>query len=67
MNHYAMKLQWMEKDRFFLVTIPEFSDRVIMPCTQGKTRTEAIFLLPIVPGLIKNRSIGKSCRIIIII
>jgi hypothetical protein len=44
MNHYAMKLQWMEKDRFFLVTIPEFSDRVIMPCTHGKTRTEAIFL-----------------------
>ncbi len=25
-----------------LVTIPEFSDRVIMPCTHGKTRPEAI-------------------------
>jgi predicted RNase H-like HicB family nuclease len=24
------------------VTIPEFADRVIMPCTHGKTREEAI-------------------------
>ena len=27
---------------FFLVTIPEFADRVVMPCTHGKTREEAI-------------------------
>lgn len=26
----------------FLVTIPEFSDRIVMPCTHGKTREEAI-------------------------
>jgi predicted RNase H-like HicB family nuclease len=25
-----------------VVTIPEFADRVIMPCTYGKTREEAI-------------------------
>jgi predicted RNase H-like HicB family nuclease len=25
-----------------LVTIPEFSDLVVMPCTHGKTREEAI-------------------------
>ena len=30
------------EDKLFLVTIPEFSDRVIMPCTYGKTRQEAI-------------------------
>jgi hypothetical protein len=57
----------MEEDRLFLVTIPEFSDRVIMPCTHGKTRTEAIFLLPIIPSFIKNRRIRKRRRIIIII
>ncbi len=37
-----MTIQWSEQDKLFLVTIPEFSDRVIMPCTHGKTREEAI-------------------------
>jgi antitoxin HicB len=41
-NHYTMSLQWSEEDQHFLVTIPEFRDRVIMPCTHEKTRTEAI-------------------------
>ncbi len=42
MNQYSMVIQWSEEDQLFLVTIPEFSDRVIMPCTHGKTRQEAI-------------------------
>ena len=42
MNKYSISLQWSEEDQLFLVTIPEFSDRVIMPCTHGKTRAEAI-------------------------
>jgi predicted RNase H-like HicB family nuclease len=37
-----MILQWSDEDELFLVTIPEFSDRVVMPCTHGKTREEAI-------------------------
>jgi predicted RNase H-like HicB family nuclease len=32
----------MKIDFSFLVTIPEFADRVVMPCTHGKTRSEAI-------------------------
>lgn len=42
MNQYSMIIQWSEIDQLFLVTIPEFRDRVIMPCTHGKTRQEAI-------------------------
>lgn len=42
MTQYSMIVQWSEEDQLFLVTIPEFSDRVIMPCTHGKTREEAI-------------------------
>ena len=42
MNHYTMQLQWSEDDQLFLVTIPEFSDQVMMPCTHGKSREEAI-------------------------
>jgi len=42
MNKYSISLQWTEEDQLFLVTIPEFSDRVIMPCSHGKTRKEAI-------------------------
>ena len=37
-----MILQWSDEDELFLVTIPEFSERVVMPCTHGKTREEAI-------------------------
>ncbi len=37
-----MVIQWSDEDQLFLVTIPEFRDRVIMPCTHGKTRHEAI-------------------------
>jgi predicted RNase H-like HicB family nuclease len=37
-----MVIQWSSDDRLFLVTIPEFADRVVMPCTHGKTREEAI-------------------------
>ena len=42
MNQYSMIIQWSDEDRLFLVTIPEFGDRVMMPCTHGKTRQEAI-------------------------
>ena len=42
MNQYSTIVQWSDEDQLFLVTIPEFSDRVIMPCTYGKTRQEAI-------------------------
>ena len=42
MNRYSMMIQWSDEDRLFLVTIPEFADLVVMPCTHGKTREEAI-------------------------
>lgn len=42
MSRYSMIIQWSDEDQLFLVTIPEFSDRVIMPCTHGKTREQAI-------------------------
>jgi predicted RNase H-like HicB family nuclease len=43
MSKYSMLVEWSEEDRLFLVTIPEFSNLVLMPCTHGKTRAEAIF------------------------
>ena len=42
MSRYSMTIQWSDEDSLFLVTIPEFADRVVMPCTHGKTREEAI-------------------------
>ncbi|MEZ2240621.1 type II toxin-antitoxin system HicB family antitoxin [Microcoleus sp.] len=42
MSRYSMIVQWSDEDRLFLVTIPEFGDRVVMPCTHGQTRSEAI-------------------------
>jgi len=43
MKRYSMMIQWSEEDQLFLVTIPEFATQVVMPCTHGKTRTEAIY------------------------
>jgi len=42
MNRYSMTIQWSDEDQLFLVTIPEFADFVLMPCTHGKTREKAI-------------------------
>jgi len=42
MSQYSMMIQWSKEDQLFLVTIPEFEDRVVMPCTHGITREEAI-------------------------
>ncbi|MDB9512265.1 type II toxin-antitoxin system HicB family antitoxin [Kamptonema animale CS-326] len=42
MSRYSMIVQWSDEDGLFLVTIPEFSDRVVMPCTHGQSREEAI-------------------------
>jgi predicted RNase H-like HicB family nuclease len=42
MSQYSMMIQWSDEDQLFLVTIPEFADLVVMPCTHGKTRAEAI-------------------------
>jgi len=41
MSRYTMVVQWSDEDQLFLVTIPEFTDRVIMPCAHGKTRIGA--------------------------
>jgi predicted RNase H-like HicB family nuclease len=42
MNRYSMIVQWSDEDQLFPVTIPEFADRVVMPCTHGRSREEAI-------------------------
>jgi predicted RNase H-like HicB family nuclease len=42
MSRYSMIIQWSDEDQLFLVTIPEFSDLVVMPCTHGETREEAL-------------------------
>ena len=42
MGRYSTTIQWSDEDQLFLVTVPEFVGRVVMPCTHGKTREEAI-------------------------
>ncbi|MBF2025289.1 MAG: type II toxin-antitoxin system HicB family antitoxin [Oscillatoriales cyanobacterium C42_A2020_001] len=42
MNRYSMIIQWSNEDQLFLVTIPEFAELVVMPCTHGATREEAM-------------------------
>ena len=37
MKNYSMLIQWSEIDQVFVVTIPEFIGRVMMPCTDGQT------------------------------
>jgi len=42
MNRYTIIVHWSDEDRLFLITVPDFADRVVMPCAHGKTREEAI-------------------------
>ena len=42
MNRYTTIVQSSDEDQLFLVTIPEFADRAIVPCTHGETREAAI-------------------------
>ncbi len=39
---YSMLIEWSEEDQAFLVTLPEWADRVIMPATHGQTYSEAV-------------------------
>lgn len=40
--NYSVLIQWSEVDRRYLVTIPEFEELVMQPCTSGLTYQEAI-------------------------
>ncbi len=40
-TNYSMIIQWSDVDQIFVVTIPEFADRLRMPCTHGDTHEDA--------------------------
>jgi len=40
--HYSMVLEWSDEDNAYLVTLPEWASRVIMPVTHGETYREAV-------------------------
>lgn len=40
--HYSLLIQWSDEDQLYLVTIPEFSEIAMQPCTYGRTYEEAI-------------------------
>ncbi len=39
---YSMLIEWSEEDQAYLVTLPEWAERVIMPVTHGNTYSEAV-------------------------
>jgi len=40
--HYTMHIQWSDADEAFLVTLPEWRDRVFGPVSHGETYEEAV-------------------------
>ena len=40
--HYSMVIEWSEEDQAYLVTLPEWADRVLMPATHGETYSEVV-------------------------
>ncbi|HLQ30667.1 MAG TPA: type II toxin-antitoxin system HicB family antitoxin [Ktedonobacteraceae bacterium] len=40
--HYSMLIEWSEADQAYLVTLPEWANRVMMPATHGSTYSEAV-------------------------
>lgn len=41
-RHYAMHISWSDVDGAFLVTLPEWQDRVFGPVTHGASYEEAV-------------------------
>ena len=39
---YSMLIEWSEEDQAYLVTLPEWANRVLMPATHGSTYSEAV-------------------------
>ena len=39
---YSMLIEWSGEDQAYLVTLPEWAERVIMPVTHGSTYSEAV-------------------------
>jgi antitoxin HicB len=40
--HYSMVIEWSDEDHAYLVTLPEWAHRVLMPVTHGDTYSEAV-------------------------
>lgn len=40
--HYMMVIQWSDADQAYLVTLPEWVDRVLGPVTHGDSYEEAV-------------------------
>ncbi|HLI90409.1 MAG TPA: type II toxin-antitoxin system HicB family antitoxin [Ktedonobacteraceae bacterium] len=40
--HYSMLIEWSEEDQAYLVTLPEWAERVLMPVAHGSTYSEAV-------------------------
>jgi predicted RNase H-like HicB family nuclease len=41
-EHYSMLIQWSDEDQAYLVTLPEWAERVLGPVTHGDTYEEAV-------------------------
>ena len=41
-HRYSILIQWSDEDQLYLVTIPEFMERVMQPCTSGETYEAAL-------------------------
>lgn len=39
---YSMLIEWSDEDQAYLVTLPEWANRVLMPATHGSTYAEAV-------------------------
>jgi antitoxin HicB len=40
--NYSILIQWSDDDQCYVVTLPEFADRVMQPCNDGVTYEEAL-------------------------
>ena len=40
-THYSMLIEWSDRDQAYLVTLPEWADRLAMPAAHGATYAEA--------------------------
>ena len=63
--HYSMLIEWSEEDQAYLVTLPEWSDRVMMPATHGSTYNQAVQHGQEVLEMLMNSTLGTQEQLII--
>ncbi len=59
-SHYTIIIQWSEEDEAFVVSLPEWRDRVVNPVTHGESYEQAAVNAQDVIELLVESALGRG-------